>query len=73
MNKRVCNPEAPFQRIADAARLTGLPVGYLRDGVKMGYVPHVLSGRTILINVPALLRKLDAIDAGLADDKDTAR
>ena len=66
MKKRLTDDSAPFQRIDDAARITGLPRGYLRDGAKTGDVPCVWRGRTCLINVPALLRKLDAEDAARA-------
>ena len=50
--------DAPFQRIPDAVRSTGLSAYYLRNGCKDGTVPHIRSGRTIYINVPALLRQL---------------
>ena len=50
----------PFQKIPEAARTTGLSQYYLRGGCKEGTVPHVKSGTVYLINVPALLRKLDA-------------
>ena len=51
---------APFQKIAEAARITGLSCHYLRRGCKSGDVPHIMSGNVYLINIPALLRKLDA-------------
>lgn len=66
MKKRLTDDTAPFQRIDDAARITGLPRGYLRDGAKTGDVPCIWRGRTCLINVPALLRKLDAEDVARA-------
>ncbi len=50
----------PFQKIPEAARTTGLSQYYLRGGCKDGTVPHVKSGTVYLVNVPALLRKLDA-------------
>lgn len=52
------NPDAPFQRIPDACRITGLSMYYLRNGCKDGTVPHIKSGTTYMINVPALLEKL---------------
>ena len=52
------NDAAPFQRIKDATRITGLSQHYLREGCKAGTVPHVMSGNVYLINVPALLRTL---------------
>lgn len=66
MKKREINDTAPFQRIDDAARITGLPRGYLRDGSKTGDVPCIWHGRACLVNVPALLRKLDAENAARA-------
>lgn len=49
----------PFQKIPEAARTTGLSQYYLRNGYKTGSVPHVKSGTVYLVNIPALLRKLD--------------
>jgi len=54
------NDAAPFQRIKDATRITGLSQSYLRAGCKAGTVPHVMSGNVYLVNVPALLRCLGA-------------
>lgn len=48
----------PFQRIAQACKTTGLSMFYLRKGCKDGTVPHIKSGTTYFVNVPALLRKL---------------
>lgn len=50
----------PFQKICDAATTTGLSQFFLRRGCRDGSVPHVKSGGTYYINVPALLRKLGA-------------
>lgn len=61
-NKAVQNDSAPFQSIADAARITGLSRYYLRTGCKSGDIPHILSGKKYLINVPALLKKLGVTD-----------
>ena len=57
---------APFQKIPDACRITGLSQYYLRQGCKAGTVPHVKSGPTYYINVPALLEKLgrEAAESG---------
>ncbi len=54
------NDSAPFQRIPAACRITGLSQTYLRAGCKAGTVPHVKSGSTYLVNIPALLRQLQA-------------
>lgn len=48
----------PFQKIPDACKTTGLSMYYLRNGCKDGTVPHVMSGSTYMINIPALLEKL---------------
>lgn len=57
--KGACNVR-PFQKIAEASKTTGLSQYFLRNGCKDGTVPHVKSGAVYLVNVPALLRKLDA-------------
>lgn len=52
----------PFQKIKDACATTGLSQFYLRNGCKDGSIPHVKSGGTYYINVPALLKKLEVIE-----------
>jgi hypothetical protein len=47
-------------KIKDACTATGLSQHYLRQGCKDGTVPHVMSGTTYYVNVPALLSKLGA-------------
>ena len=58
--------DAPFHKIKDSVKSTGLSAYYLRQGCKDGTLPHVLSGKTYYINVPALLRQL-----GVEDSKNT--
>ncbi len=53
---------APFQKIAEACKTTGLSQYFLRKGCKEGTIPHIKSGETYYINVPALLRQLGAVD-----------
>ena len=48
----------PFQKIPDASKTTGLSQYFLRNGCKDGSVPHVMSGTSYMVNVPALLEKL---------------
>ena len=60
-------PTTPFQKIADACRSTGLSQHYLRKGCKDGSIPHIRSGTTYYINVPQLLRQLDAETAVQTD------
>lgn len=52
--------EKQFLKIRDAATATGLSQYFLRNGCKDGSVPHIKSGKVYLVNVPALVRKLDA-------------
>lgn len=51
---------APFQKIPEACKTTGMSQYYLRKGCKEGSVPHIRSGSTYFVNVPALLDKLNA-------------
>lgn len=48
----------PYQKITDACRTTGLSQFFLRNGCRDGTVPHIRSGKTYYVNVPALLDKL---------------
>lgn len=50
----------PFQKITEASKTTGLSQYYLRKGCRDGSIPHTKSGQTFFVNVPALLRQLDA-------------
>jgi len=52
--------EAPFLKIKDAVKATGLSAYALRNGCKDGSIPHIMRGPVYFINVPALLEKLDA-------------
>ena len=54
----------PFMKIGDACRVTGLSEYFLRRGCRNGTVPHVKSGGTSYINIPALLRQLGAEESG---------
>lgn len=56
----------PFQKIPEACKTTGLSQYFLRQGCKAGTVPHIKSGPTYYINVPALLEKLgqEATESG---------
>lgn len=55
--ERAQSANPPFQKIEDAVRTTGLSAYYLRRGCREGSIPCVRSGRTIYVNVPALLRQ----------------
>ena len=50
----------PFQKIAEASKITGLSQYYLRRGCRDGSIPHPKSGQAFFVNVPALLRQLGA-------------
>lgn len=50
----------PFLKIKDACAVTGLSQYFLRTGCKDGSIPHVKSGQTYYVNVPALLAQLNA-------------
>ena len=54
--------EQPYQKIPEACRTTGLSQYMLRRGCRDGTVPHMRSGRTYYVNVPALLGKLAQSD-----------
>lgn len=56
--------ETPFQKFPQACKATGLSMYFLRKGCKDGTVPHIKSGSTYYVNVPALLRQL-----GVEDDR----
>ena len=51
--------ETPFMKIKDAVKVTGLSAYYLRNGIKAGTIPHIVCGTVYLVNVPALLERLD--------------
>ena len=63
----------PFQKISEACETTGLSQYFLRRGCRDGTVPHVRSGRTYLVNVPALLRQLGASSGNQGDGQRYAR
>ena len=57
-----CEINTPFLKIKDAATATWLSQFYLRNGCRAGTVPHILSGNTFYVNIPALLRQLGCVD-----------
>ena len=52
----------PFMKISDACKATGLSKFYLRKGCKENTIPHIKSGDTYSINIPALLKQLGVED-----------
>ncbi len=63
MAKRVFDREAPYQSIANAARLTGLSSGYLRAGCRDGKIACLRVGKEYRICMSLLLRQLEAESA----------
>ena len=60
MAKRSFDREAPYQSLRGASCLTGLSIGYLRDGCKQKTIPHVMAGKEYRVCMPLLLRQLEA-------------
>ncbi len=48
----------PYQKIPAASKTTGLSQYLLRRGCREGFVPHIKSGRTYYVDIPALLDML---------------
>jgi hypothetical protein len=65
MNTTVATLSTPFQPIKGAVKITGMSEHYIRHGVADGSIAHIRSGAKIMINVPALLQRLDAESRGL--------
>ncbi len=53
------DPNATFQSPRAAAYLTGLSVGYIRDGCRENRIPHVMVGSDMRINMPLFLARLN--------------
>ena len=51
----------PFMGLRDAATYTGLSYEYLRTGCNDGEIPHIKSGRKIIINMNRFLDDLNAL------------
>lgn len=62
LDNRKLMENPPFQKIDEAVRTTGLSAWFLRRGCRDGSIPCVRSGRTIYINVPALLQQYDEVN-----------
>lgn len=69
MNTTASKLDTPFLKIREAAQKTGLSQYYLRMGCRDGSVPCTKSGATYFVNVPALLRKLEAVDGEAANGR----
>jgi len=64
MGNMTGSSNTPFLRIRETAIKTGLSEYFLRRGCRDGSISCVRSGRVYFINVPKLLRSLDAVEEG---------
>ena len=60
MATRKFNKEAPFQSLRGASYLTGLSIGFLREGCKANAIPHIMAGKEYRVNMPLLWQQLNA-------------
>lgn len=59
MNQMIFNPSAPYQKIKDACKTTGLSQYYLRAGCRDGSIPCIRCNGVYFVNIPAFLQQLD--------------
>ena len=48
-----------FLSVRETARATGLGEAYIRRGLKQGTIPHLMTGKKVLVNVPMLVQRLE--------------
>ena len=60
MPKRTLDLAAPYQPFRGASRITGLSIGFLRDGCKSGKIPYIMAGKEYRIFMPLFLQQLEA-------------
>lgn len=60
MPKRRFDPDAPFQSISGASRISGLAQGYIRTLCKNGKAPCLRVGQEYKINMPLFLQQLES-------------
>lgn len=58
--KRKFDPDAPYQGISGASRITGLAQGYIRGLCKSGAAPCLRVGQEYKINMALFLQQLEA-------------
>lgn len=63
MPKRKTSPDAPYQSIQGASRITGLAQGFIRAGCKSGRIPHLKCGGEYRVCMPLFLKSLEAESA----------
>lgn len=56
--KRTFDPDAPYQGINGAARISGLSPGAIRVGCKVGKIPHIMVGAEYRACMPLFLQQL---------------
>lgn len=59
MPKRTLDLTAPYQPFRGASRITGLSIGFLRDGCKSGKIPYIMAGKEYRICMPLFLQQLE--------------
>lgn len=59
MPKRTFDPDAPYQSISGASRISGLAQGYIRNLCKSGRAPCLRVGQEYKINMPLFLQQLE--------------
>ena len=59
LNEVRAEQQAPFMKIPEASKATGLSQYFLRIGCKDGSIPHIMCGNNYLINVPQFLKKFE--------------
>lgn len=52
--------EKKFVKIKEACAITGLSSYYIRNACRAGTIPCIMCGTTYMVNLPLLLRQLDA-------------
>ena len=53
------NSSAPYQKIKEACKTTGLSQYYLRAGCRDGSIPCIRCNGVYFVNVPAFLQQLE--------------
>lgn len=53
-----------YMTIKETNTATGLPISFLRKGVRAGTIPHIMSGNVYMINVPKMLETLEQALSG---------
>lgn len=69
MPRRTFDPNAPYQSINGASRLTGLASSYIRDGCRSGKIPCVMVGAEYRVCMPLFLKQLEN-EAAISIGKD---